>query len=91
MKRFILYNALVALPFYGLWIWQYHMSSDLCDRIDDFAPWAWFVAFWVASLFAFYKRFQKKAVLVSFGGAAACWCAFNVLLVLSWPIFDPWW
>ena len=89
MKRFVIFNVPVAVLFFVLWIWQYHMSVESCDRLDKVAPWLWFVGFFVTSLLAFRRRFPRAAVFVSLGSAALCWLAFFILVTVTRPIFDP--
>jgi len=88
---FAICNALVFAGFSVLWTWQYHLNSDLSDKIDRVVvPWMWFVGIFVVS-FSTLKGHFLKAGLLSFVSAIVF--SFVLLIfvnIVLAAIFDPW-
>jgi hypothetical protein len=89
---FVLANGCVAVTFSVLWIWQYHIDSNLSDHIDEIVvPWVWIICFFTASFLPLRgAASQKKALIASIGFSLL----FSFLLFLTVhfvivPFFDP--
>jgi hypothetical protein len=89
---FALANACVFACFAVLWVWQYHINSDLSDSIDHVVvPFGWLAGFFIASLLPLRRLFPKtKAILISLGSSIVLsGILFLVKTFILVPFYDP--
>jgi hypothetical protein len=89
---FVLANACVFVFFAVLWVWQYHINSDVSDRIDlVVVPYAWLAGFFAASFVTLGRMFPKlMTILISLGSSIVLsGVLFLVKTFVLAPFFDP--
>ena len=92
---FALANACLFVLFCVLWVWQYHIRSDLSDTIDHIVvPFGWLCWFFSLHHLSTLRRLFPKimAILISLGSAVLLsGILFLVKSFILAPLYDPMW
>ena len=89
---FVLANTCVFALLAVLWVWQYHINSDLSDSIDHVVvPFGWLAGFFIASFVALRRLFPKiMAIVLSLGSSLVLsGILFEVKTFILVPFYDP--